>query len=415
MIGTRPAGQHTVRQHNAALVLGAIADGPGTSRAGLAAATGLTKATVSTVVDRLIAADLVAEGEPEQRVGPGRRGTVLTLSPTGPHGLGVEIGVDYLASCLVDLTGTVRAQEVRYADNRTPRVFQRVSAFLRKARKHADALGVPVGGVGIAVPGLVESGLVRLAPNLGWRDVDLADRLGGTFTVANEANFAALAELWHGSALPDFVHVSGEIGIGAGIVLDRALFEGVRGAGGEIGHLPVAPDGPPCSCGANGCLERMAYQEEILRLAGADTVDALVAALESGANAAVSAVSTAMRPSRRRTVHSGQPDGRPGGGARRNLRAAGAVAARATPRRAGTPRAQHRVVAGAGHPLVARHRSRRSRSRRVGDPRHPRRSRAPSHDSLAIRSGRSGSVTPGNDASIACARSSMSARRTRRA
>ncbi|WP_037311741.1 ROK family transcriptional regulator [Amycolatopsis orientalis] len=295
MIGTRPAGQHTVRQHNAALVLGAIADGPGTSRAGLSAATGLTKATVSSVVDRLLGADLVAEGEPERRVGPGRRGTVVSLSPTGPHGLGIEIGVDYLASCLVDLTGTVRAEEVRYADNRTPRVFQRVSAFLRKARKQAEALGVPVAGVGVAVPGVVESssGLVRLAPNLGWRDVDLADRLGETFTVANEANFAALAELWHGSALPDFVHVSGEIGIGAGIVLDRALFEGVRGAGGEIGHLPVAPDGPPCSCGANGCLERMAGQEEILRLAGAETVDDLISALESGSEAAVVAVATA--------------------------------------------------------------------------------------------------------------------------
>ncbi|ANN17946.1 sugar kinase [Amycolatopsis orientalis] len=295
MIGTRPAGQHTVRQHNAALVLGAIADGPGTSRAGLSAATGLTKATVSSVVDRLIGADLVAEGEPERRVGPGRRGTVVSLSPTGPHGLGIEIGVDYLASCLVDLTGTVRAEEVRYADNRTPRVFQRVSAFLRSARKQAEALGVPVAGVGVAVPGVVESssGLVRLAPNLGWRDVDLADRLGETFTVANEANFAALAELWHGSALPDFVHVSGEIGIGAGIVLDRALFEGVRGAGGEIGHLPVAPDGPPCSCGANGCLERMAGQEEILRLAGAETVDDLISALEAGNDAAAVAVATA--------------------------------------------------------------------------------------------------------------------------
>ncbi|KZB86053.1 ROK family transcriptional regulator [Amycolatopsis regifaucium] len=295
MIGTRPAGQHTVRQHNAALVLGAIADGPGASRAGLSATTGLTKATVSSVVDRLIAADLVAEGEPERRVGPGRRGTVVSLSPTGPHGLGIEIGVDYLASCLVDLTGTVRAEEVRYADNRTPRVFQRVSAFLRKAREQAEVLGVPVGGVGIAVPGVVESagGLVRLAPNLGWRDVDLADRLGETFTVANEANFAALAELWHGTALPDFVHVSGEIGIGAGIVLDRALFEGVRGAGGEIGHLPVAPDGPPCSCGANGCLERMAGQEEILRLAGAETVDDLISALESGDDAAGAAVTTA--------------------------------------------------------------------------------------------------------------------------
>ncbi|GAB2773266.1 ROK family transcriptional regulator [Amycolatopsis magusensis] len=292
-----PAGQHTVRRHNSALVLRAIADGPGVSRAGLAAATGLTKATVSTVVDRLIAADLVAEGEPERRNGPGRRGTVVSLSPTGPHGLGIEVGVDYLAYCLVDLTGEVRAEQVRLADNRTPEVFERAGEFLRAAMKEAEALGVPVGGVGIAVPGLVESstGVVRLAPNLGWRDVDLAAELGGTFSVGNEANFAALAELWHGTGLPDFVHVSGEIGIGAGLVLGRSLFEGVRGLGGEIGHLPVNPQGPRCSCGAHGCLERMAGQEEILRLSGADSVDDLVRLLEDGAPVAVSAVREAAR------------------------------------------------------------------------------------------------------------------------
>ncbi|AXB47988.1 ROK family transcriptional regulator [Amycolatopsis albispora] len=295
MIG--PAGQHTVRQHNSALVLRAIADGPGVSRAGLAAATGLTKATVSSVVDALIAAGLVAEGEPERRNGPGRRGTVVSLSPTGPHGLGVEVGVDYLAYCLVDLTGAVRAEEVRFADNRTPRVFRRTKDFLASARKRAEALGVPVGGVSIAVPGLVESstGVVRLAPNLGWHDVDLAAKLGGTFSVGNEANFAALAELWHGSGLPDFVHVSGEIGIGAGLVLGRSLFEGVRGLGGEIGHLPVNPRGPRCSCGAQGCLERMAGQEEILRLAGTSSVDELISRLEDGDATAVSAVTEAAR------------------------------------------------------------------------------------------------------------------------
>ncbi|MBN6037799.1 ROK family transcriptional regulator [Amycolatopsis sp. 195334CR] len=295
MIG--PAGQHTVRQHNSALVLRAIADGPGVSRAGLAAATGLTKATVSSVVDALIAAGLVAEGAPEQRDGPGRRGTVVSLSPAGPHGLGVEIGVDYLAYCLVDLTGAVRAERVRFADNRTPRVFRRTKEFLASARKEADALGVPVGGVGIAVPGLVESttGVVRLAPNLGWHDVDLPAKLGGTFSVGNEANFAALAELWHGSGLPDFVHVSGEIGIGAGLVLGRSLFEGVRGLGGEIGHLPVDPQGPPCSCGANGCLERMAGQEEILRLSETASVDELIAQLEAGTGTAVAAVREAAR------------------------------------------------------------------------------------------------------------------------
>jgi predicted NBD/HSP70 family sugar kinase len=129
------------------------------------------------------------------------------------------------------------------------------------------------------VPGPVETdrGLLRLAPNLGWEDVPvaeiLADRLPGPgleVLVDNEANLAALGELWFGGHddLDDFVHVSGEIGVGAGIVIDGELFRGVRGFAGEVGHVTVQPDGPRCRCGARGCLEQLAGQEAILRAAG---------------------------------------------------------------------------------------------------------------------------------------------------
>ncbi|WP_225978791.1 ROK family transcriptional regulator [Gandjariella thermophila] len=278
----RPAGQHTVRRHNSALVLGAVVESPGMSRAGVAARTGLAKATVSSLVDRLVAAGLLAETGPQARSGRGRRGTGLSLSPSGPHGLGVEIGVDYLATCLVDLTGEVHALRIRPGDNRAAsvaRVLARVTRAVRTAFADAQRRGVPVGGVGVAVPGLVEAatGLLRVAPNLGWRDVDVRAevrrRLGlGDLPVlvGNEADFAALAELWCGGHpdLRDFLHVSGEIGIGAGLVVDGTLFRGVRGFGGEIGHVCVDPVGPECACGARGCLERLAGQEWILRAAG---------------------------------------------------------------------------------------------------------------------------------------------------
>jgi predicted NBD/HSP70 family sugar kinase len=129
------------------------------------------------------------------------------------------------------------------------------------------------------VPGPVETdqGLLRLAPNLGWVDVPvaaiLADRLAGldlAVVVDNEANLAALGELWFGGHhdLADFIHVSGEIGVGGGVVLSEELFRGVRGFAGEIGHVVVQPDGPRCRCGARGCLEQVAGQEAILRAAG---------------------------------------------------------------------------------------------------------------------------------------------------
>jgi predicted NBD/HSP70 family sugar kinase len=101
----------------------------------------------------------------------------------------------------------------------------------------------------------------------------LADRFAAhdlAVMVDNEANLAALGELWFGGHedLVDFVHVSGEIGVGGGIVIDGELFRGVRGFAGEIGHVVVQPDGPPCRCGARGCLEQVAGQEAILRSAG---------------------------------------------------------------------------------------------------------------------------------------------------
>jgi predicted NBD/HSP70 family sugar kinase len=287
-------------------VLGAIADSPGISRAGVAARTGLTKATVSSLVDRAIAADLVVDGEPARRDGPGRRGTALTLSPAGPHGLGVEIGVDYVATCLVDLTGSVSRQRIRPVDNRSQppnRVLVKVARAIRNA---VAELPVQVGGVGVAVPGLVESstGFLRTAPNLGWRDVDVQSELRDRtdladlpILVGNEANFAALGEMWSGGHddLRDFVHVSGEIGIGAGIVMNGALFEGVRGFGGEIGHLPVDSKGPQCSCGARGCLETMAGQDTMLRQAHAPDIETLLERLSANDRKALAAVRSVAR------------------------------------------------------------------------------------------------------------------------
>ena len=304
-MSVEPAGQHTVRRLNAALVLGEIAATPGVSRAALAARTGLAKATVSAVVDRLAAARIVAEGEPLRRSGPGRRASGLALSPLGPHGLGVEIGVDYLACHLVDLAGTVRFQRITAGDNRSraPRaVLTAVLRLIKAATKAAADAGVHVGGIGVAVPGLVEqgTGLLRVAPNLGWQNIDIAREVAGRtgvepVQVGNEADLAAVAE-WQRTGLADFVRVSGEIGIGAGIVLDNALFRGVRGFAGELGHVSVVPEGGvPCRCGATGCLETVAGQESILRAADAESIEDLTARLSTSEGRAVRAVASAGR------------------------------------------------------------------------------------------------------------------------
>ncbi|MET0424553.1 MAG: ROK family protein [Actinoplanes sp.] len=273
-----PVRQSSVRAHNLALVLQTVAnssDRP--SRAAISAVTGLTRATVSALADDLIAGGLLTEVEPPPRTGAGRPAVGLALSPDGPAGLGLEINVDYLAACVVDPTGVVRHRFVDRADQRPLSPAATLAALAEvasRARQAAAADGLVLAGAALAVPGLVAAnGLVRVAPNLGWLDVDVPALLRDVPALAdlpigvdNEANLAALGELSESRAAggsPTFLYVSGEIGIGAGIVLDGELYRGRRGWSGEIGHVTVYPDGRPCRCGANGCLEQYAGQEAV--------------------------------------------------------------------------------------------------------------------------------------------------------
>jgi predicted NBD/HSP70 family sugar kinase len=275
-----PAGQHTVRRHNLALVLGAVSAAGRTTRAQIAHTTGLTRATVSALTDQLLAAGLLDVLDPD-RGAPGRPGSPLKLNPRGPGGLGVEINVDYLAACVIGLDGSVRAQHVEPFDARAVDP----GAALRRAAALADLAvaeaGLPITGGCLALPGLVDrDGVLRRAPNLPhWNGLAAAETLavllGVSVDAGNEANLAALAE---GSAegLRDFVYVSGDVGVGAGVVREGRLYGGVQGFAGELGHVMVDAAGPPCACGGSGCVEQYAGLDALLRDARVADLDELV-------------------------------------------------------------------------------------------------------------------------------------------
>lgn len=271
-----PDTQQGMRRRNLARVMHTVsADGP-LSRAAVASRIGLTRAAVSTLVDELIRSGLLEELGPERPGRVGRPGSALAVSRSGPAGIGAEIGVDHLAVCAVDLRGEVRSRAVRYGANRGRApgpVIAELTALVRRVVAEAEGEGLWPAGLAVAVPGLVarDARTVVRAPNLHWHDTDLGTLLPVDFplTVGNEANFGALAELWLGEGTPrDFLHVSAEIGIGAAVVVDGRLLHGTRGFAGELGHVPVRPDGPACPCGGRGCLEQYAGEEAVLRAAG---------------------------------------------------------------------------------------------------------------------------------------------------
>ena len=158
-------------------------------------------------------------------------------------------------------------------------MLDRLGELTRGALDAVRAQGLRPIGATVAVPGLVdiEHGSLLVAPNLHWEDVAVVDllreRIGEEslpLDLDNEANLAALAELWEGAAIGvgDFMYASGEIGVGGGLILGGELFRGYRGFGGEFGHTTVEPDGLPCACGSRGCLETRAGLEPLLAAAG---------------------------------------------------------------------------------------------------------------------------------------------------
>ncbi|WP_103504301.1 ROK family protein [Streptomyces sp. SM14] len=278
--------QQDLRRANLAAVLYAVVDGGPASRARVADRIGLTRTAVSTLVDDLLAAGLLAEAGLGHSGSPGRPGTVLALSDQGPCGLGAAIGVDHLAVCAVDLRGRVRARAAVDSVNRRSRpepVLERLAGLIDDVTGQLTEAGLRPAGLCVAVPGQVVRDGTRVvqAPNLGWRDVDLAGRLpsgGGPLKVDNEANLGALAELWIGDPVcrtGDVLHVSAEIGIGSAILTDGLLLRGNRGFAGELGHVPVRRRGHACGCGGRGCLEQYAGEEAVLRAIGLDPVRAV--------------------------------------------------------------------------------------------------------------------------------------------
>ncbi len=259
-----PARQRSLRDHNLGLALRLVAASEEPlSRARIADLTGLTRGTAGALVDELLAGRLLYEVELPRSSRSGRPATGIALSAGVLGGLGLEINVDYLAASVVDLSGAVVHSVVLEGDQRGLEPREVLRATRRLAGRASRASGLRVAGAALGLPGLLRDGRLLLAPNLGWHDIDILHGLGKALAAAldNEANYAALAHVT--PERRSFVHVSGEVGVGAGIVLDGELFRGTRGWSGELGHLTVYPDGPQCHCGAHGCLEVYAGLEAI--------------------------------------------------------------------------------------------------------------------------------------------------------
>ncbi|WP_128578016.1 ROK family transcriptional regulator [Geobacillus sp. JS12] len=264
-----------VKKMNKQLVLKLIRDQHPISRADIAKTTGLNKATVSALVDELIAEHFVHESGIGESTG-GRRPLMLRFNADAGSLIGVELGVNYLYAVLTNLNADILWEQRRSfrPSEGQEAIIGEMMELIEAAIRRAPATPYGVMGIGIGVPGVVhtESGTVVFAPNLRWDDVALAAVLRQRWPerpviVENEAKLAALGEKWFGAGneFVHFVYISAGIGIGAGVVLHHQLYRGVSGLAGEIGHHTIDVNGIRCSCGNIGCWEMYASEKYIER------------------------------------------------------------------------------------------------------------------------------------------------------
>lgn len=283
-----PVAQAEMRASNMGLILRHLRRNGERSRAQLAAETGLSKATISALAAELLDRGLVRDGD-LVRGAVGRPGMPVALDGGGVTGIGVEVAVDYAALTAVTLSGTVLRETISPMDAAhlgVDAVLDRVASLLSTMLDSLRTAGVKTVGVTVAPPGVIDypSGTLRFAPNLGWRQVplvaELERRLGPgapPVRLENDAKLAALAEYarYEGTEVRDMLYLTGEAGVGAGIIADGRLMRGWSGFSGEVGHLPLDPAMTQCNCGRRGCWELIVGVDAFLRLAAPDPADPL--------------------------------------------------------------------------------------------------------------------------------------------
>ncbi|GAA5178155.1 ROK family transcriptional regulator [Niveibacterium umoris] len=305
--------QTLLKQINRMAIVRRVRQQSGLSRADIAKETGLTKSTVSLLAQELIDEGWLVEHAIQITGALGRRPTPLAIDGGRLAMVGAELGVDRIHVVGLSLSGEIVFKTEQDLQGSGPtEVLGQLARLLIDGVAQVRASGRSVFGVGVGLPGAVDedAGVLKVAPNLGWRNVDVARPLRAAFDAAgldalpicmqNEADVAALGEYEFGSApVPDpLVYLSLGIGVGAGIVVNDRLFVGAAGFAGEVGHSILQIAGARCSCGREGCAEAYIGLRAIARQSASPgdpprDLDALAAGVAQGELLAVRAAQQA--------------------------------------------------------------------------------------------------------------------------
>lgn len=255
-----------IRDINSNLVLETIINHTAISRAATSKHLGLTKATISAIVQELINKKLVIEiGSDDTSLG--RKPILLSLHKKAGYVICVDIGVDTISALVSDLIG----EDCSLVQIKTPKnTSNLINVLIQLIESMKLPKNTPYGLVGITlgIHGVIANNQVSFAPYYNLTGINFADGLGQHFNtpvyLENEANLSAIGEMTFQYDYPNIANISVHSGIGLGIIINHQLYTGYNGRAGEFGHTIIEIDGRPCPCGNKGCLEQYVSQRTLL-------------------------------------------------------------------------------------------------------------------------------------------------------
>ena len=264
------ARSDTIRNINRQIILNYIREQSPISRAEISRVTALQRSTVSLIVEELLNTGLIEEVNGESS--GGRPPQLLSLKTSQAVAIGVDLGKEKTIVATTDLSGRLLEQEEFATDTDLNEATDRI---IKSAQRFIKKNGGSIEGIGISFPGMVESwtGDVLIIPHLNWHKPDIAKKIEAAtllpVKIENDANAAALAELWFGrpeiSNVRDFIVVYITSGIGTGIVFDGQIYRGKGGVAGEFGHMTIGDNAPvACAAGSRTCWESFASERSAL-------------------------------------------------------------------------------------------------------------------------------------------------------
>jgi glucokinase-like ROK family protein len=266
---SRGADVRAMREFNLLLVLNCIREHGPLPRVAIARHTGLSRPTVSSLMEILLRERLVREGElmNSSAVG-GRRAVEVHFNASAGYVLGVDVGRTHLTMMLANLAAEIQARHSEPFDSSQgaeaclPLLSTRLRAFIEAADTRWDQIV----GIGMGVPGPIDTSRRQLVspPRLpGWDRINLYAAMHHELQVPvfldNDANMGTLGESRYGAGrgVENMAYIKLGTGIGGGMIMNGVIYRG-SGSAGEIGHVTIDADGPECACGNRGCLEALA-------------------------------------------------------------------------------------------------------------------------------------------------------------